>query len=200
MDMDKTLNILGISGSLRKGSYNTHLLYEAGRLLPEGMMMEIADLATLPLFNQDLVDEAGTYPSMVHQFREKIKIADALVMATPEYNYSVSGVLKNAIDWASRPDVGAPRGTSPLVGKPLAILGAGGRVGGSRAQYHLRQIAQGAKMVVVTQPEVIVFLLPRAPFDEQGNLTDEHTRMQIAQLMESLKLLTLQLRHQPALV
>jgi len=163
-----TVHVLGISGSLRKFSYNAGLLRAASELLPEGMTLEVFDLAPIPLFNQDLTD-SGNIPEPVQQFKALI--------ATPEYNYSMPGVLKNAIDWASRPVQG-----SPLDGKPLAMMGAGGGMGTSRAQYHLRQIAVFTNLLPLNKPKVTV---QRAfeKFDAQGHLTDEPTRRQVRALL-----------------
>src|SRR6188768_4576671 len=128
------MKILGISGSLRKGSYNSSLLRTAQTLAPGGVTIEIADISDIPPYNED-VREQG-YPPSALRFREQIRAADALLFVTPEYNYSVPGVLKNAIDWASR-----PYGDSAWSGKPAAIMGASvGTLGTARAQYHLRQI------------------------------------------------------------
>lgn len=128
------IRVFGISGSLRKGSYNTALLRAAKELAPEGMQIEIYEgLGAIPPYNED-VREQG-WPEPVRELRERIAAADALLVVTPEYNYSIPGVLKNAIDWASRPP------NPPMAGKPAAIMGAsGGNFGTARAQLHLRQI------------------------------------------------------------
>ncbi len=128
---DERLNMLGIAGSLRKGSYNKMLLNAASGLLPEGATLEKFDLEGIPVFNADL---EGDMPQRVMEFKAKIKAADAVLIVTPEYNYSVPGVLKNAIDWASR-----PYGSNSFEKKPVAMMSASpGMLGGSRAQYHLR--------------------------------------------------------------
>ena len=129
----KMINVLGFSGSLRKASSNSGLLRAAKDVLPENMTLEIFDLSSIPLFNLDI---ESNLPEPVRLLREKITSADALIIAVTEYNYSISGVLKNAIDWASR-----PAQNSSLNGKPFAMMGAGGGLGTARAQYHLRQIA-----------------------------------------------------------
>ncbi len=134
-------HILGFSGSLRQASINSGLLRAAQTVLPVDMTLEIYDLTPIPLFCQDLVDQ-GNVPVPVQAFKARLAAADGLLMATPEYNYSIPGVLKNAIDWASRPVA-----DSPLNGKPLAIMGAGGAMGTSRAQYHLRQVAVYTNML-----------------------------------------------------
>ncbi len=133
---DGKLNVLGICGSLRRASYNGGLLRAAKALAPAGMSIAIGDISAIPLYNGDVEREG--FPKSVHDFRERIRAADALLIATPEYNYSVPGVLKNAIDWASRsPD-------QPLAGKPVAIMGATpGGFGTTRSQHHLRQVFIG---------------------------------------------------------
>jgi len=176
--MAETLKVLGISGSLRKGSYNTALLHEASRLLPEGMELEIYDISSLPLYNFDLDNE--NIPEVVKQLRDHIRAADALLIATPEYNYSIPGVLKNAIDWASRPIK-----DSALNGKPLAIMGAGGLMGSSRAQYHLRQIAVFTNMFPLNKPEIFV-TMAQQKFDADGHLTDEVARGLIKDMLVAL--------------
>lgn len=178
--------VLGISGSLRKNSNNSGLLRAASELLPEGMSLEIYDIAAIPLYNNDLVAEG--LPPSVQEFKTRIAAADALLIATPEYNYSIPGVLKNAIDWASRPP-----NESSFPGKPLAIMGAGGVMGTSRAQSHLRQIASGLNMLALNKPEVMV---QRAweKFDQDGNLTDESTRKQVKDLLAALQEWTLRLK------
>ncbi|HEY3859953.1 MAG TPA: NADPH-dependent FMN reductase, partial [Gammaproteobacteria bacterium] len=127
------MKVLAMVGSLRKGSYNKMALHAAIELKPADMEIEVADIGALPLYDDDVRVEG--YPPAVMKLREQVKAADALLFVTPEYNYSVPGVLKNAIDWASRPP------DQPLDGKPAAIMGAStGKLGTARAQYHLRQI------------------------------------------------------------
>ncbi|MDE3059187.1 MAG: NAD(P)H-dependent oxidoreductase [Bacteroidota bacterium] len=185
--MSETIHVLGISGSLRKSSYNTALLRAAEELLPQGVTWELYDLSPLPIYNAD-VEAAGAPESVLH-FKSRIAAADALLIATPEYNYSVSGALKNAIDWASRP----PQ-TTPLNGKPLAIMSAGGSMGGLRAQYHLRQIAVFTNMLPLNKPELIVQAAPQK-FDANGKLVDEETRQRLRELLDALKTWTLRLRN-----
>jgi len=184
--MTETIHVLGFSGSLRKGSYNTGLLKEAARLLPDEMTFETFDLQPIPFYNAD-VDEQGV-PDAVENFKERIAAADALLIATPEYNYSVTGVLKNAIDWASRP----PKDT-PLAGKPAAIMGAGGIYGTVRSQLHLRQIFLFTGTHVMPKADVHV-MRSWEKFDPEGNLTDEETRERIAQLLIALRDWTLRLK------
>jgi len=173
------MKVLGVSGSLRKGSFNTMALKVAQGLAPEGMAIEIADISSFPLYNEDV--KAQGFPPPVQKFRDQIAAADALLFVTPEYNYSVSGVLKNAIDWASRPP------NQPFDGKPIAIMGAsGGVLGTARAQYHLRQMCVFLNMLPVNKPEVMI---PQAQtrFNAEGQLTDETARGLIKQLLESLR-------------
>ena len=176
--MNKTIRILGIAGSLRKTSYNRGALRAATELVPEGATIEIFELDGIPGFNQD--DEQNP-PEKVAEFKRKIREADAILFVTPEYNYSVPGVLKNAIDWASR-----PYGDSAWNGKPAAIMGASiGAIATARAQYHLRQMMVFLNMFPINQPEVMIGNAGKR-FDEQGNLTDETTRDFIRQLLENL--------------
>ena len=172
------VRVLGISGSLRRGSYNTGLLRAAADLLPEGMSLELFDLREVPLFDADL--ESDGFPPPVQRLRERIGAADGLLIAAPEYNYSVSGVLKNAIDWASRPPA------SPLDGKPLAMMGAGGRSGTLRAQTHLREIALHNSMRVLIDPEVFV-PFARRKFNDEGELTDPKIRERISEMLTAFR-------------
>src|SRR5712692_7296388 len=175
--MPSTVQILGFAGSLSKQSYNRAILKVAHGLVPDGANLEIITLDDLPLYNRDYENDE---PEVVRNFKDKIRKADALLIATPEYNYSTSGVLKNAIDWASR-----PTGKSVLEGKPAAIMGVGGRFGTVRAQQHLRQIFLYLNMPVVLKPEVHV-LAAWEKFDSDGNLTDDTAREQIQALLEAL--------------
>jgi len=173
-----TIRILGIAGSLRKGSYNRSALKAAQELLPDGAELELIDLHGIPMFNQD--DELSM-PPVVLEFKRLILAADAILFATPEYNYSISGALKNAIDWASR-----PYGKSAWSGKPAAIMGASsGSLGTARAQYHLRQILVAQDMPVVNQPEVMIGNAAQR-FDDKGQLGDEPTRKLIRALLAAL--------------
>ena len=176
--MQKPVTIIGFAGSLRKNSYNKALLRAAVKLLPKDAKLEIFDLGGIPPFNQDL---EAQMPEKVKEFKAKIIAADAILIATPEYNYSISGVLKNAIDWASR-----PYGDNSFEGKPVAVMSASpGMLGGARAQYHLRQVFVSLDMHSLNRPEVMV------PFtddtiDEKGRVTDDKTREKIRELLESL--------------
>jgi chromate reductase len=176
--MSEPIHVLGIAGSLRTHSHNAGLLRAAAEMLPEGMTLEIFDLAPIPLYNADL--EGPDAPEGVRAFKARIAAADALLIATPEYNYSIPGVLKNAIDWASRP----PK-ESPLNGKPLALMGAGGRFGTTRAQLHLRQIAVFTNMLPLSKPEVMI-QRSWEKFDAQGQLTDPDSRAEVRALLEAL--------------
>jgi chromate reductase len=163
MTTSTPLHILGFSGSLRKGSYNTALLRAAADLLPAGMTLEIFDLSPLPMFNPDF---EKPFPKPVDNFRSRLAQADALLIATPEYNSSVSGALKNALDWASRP----PK--QPLIGKPVAIMGVStGSFGTVRAQLQLRQILTHVGALTLNKPEVLVARAEQA-FDNEGHLID----------------------------
>lgn len=177
--MTAPIRVLGFAGSLRKASYNAALLRAAGEMLPDGMTLEIFDLAPIPLYNDDV--EARGFPEAVARFHERIAAADALLIATPEYNYSIPGVLKNAIDWASRPP-----GKTPLDGKPVALMGASpGMMGTSRAQYHLRQICVFLNLLPLNKPEVFI-AQAHQKFDADGRLTDQPTRQFLRQLLEKL--------------
>ena len=170
--------ILGIAGSIREGSYNRALLRAAQGLVPDGVTLETFDIKGLPGFSQD--DETNP-PGQVVELKQRIRAADAILFVTPEYNYSVPGVLKNAIDWASR-----PYGDSAWTKKPVAVMGASvGTLGTARAQYHLRQMFVFLNMHAVNQPEVMVSHAHKH-FDEQGNLTDEVAKKLIKQLLEEL--------------
>jgi chromate reductase len=176
--MDRQVNILGFAGSLRKGSFNKALLREAAKSVPAGAKLEIFDLEGIPPFNQDLEQPM---PDKVKEFKAKIRSADAILIATPEYNYSIPGILKNAIDCASR-----PHGDNPFEGKPVAIMSASiGILGGARAQYHLRQVFVFLDMHPINKPEVFVTFAP-SKFDEKGALTDETAKKLIGGLLENL--------------
>src|SRR5262245_54533727 len=168
------MNILGISGSLRKSSYNTAALRAAQELAPADMTIQIADISEFPLYNEDV--RAAGFPPAVDRFREQIRSADALLFSTPEYNFSVSGVLKNAIDWASRPP------DQPFAGKPAAVMGASmGTTGTVRAQSHLRQMGIFLDLKFVNRPEVMI-ATAHERFDAVGKLTHQPTRDFIAKL------------------
>jgi len=180
------IKVLAFAGSLRVGSYNKALVRAAVEVAPPMVTIATYDLEGIPLYNADL---ETNLPPKVEEFKEKIRDSDALLIATPEFNYSLSGVLKNALDWASRP----PKG-NPLEGKPVAIMSAsGGRFGGARAQYHLRQVFVFLDMHPINHPEVMLSDASNN-IDEKGNLTNQQTRQLIRQLLESLTTWTTKLQ------
>lgn len=173
------MKVVGISGSLRKGSFNSAALRAAQGLAPEGMTIERAEIGDLPLYNEDV--KAQGFPPAAERLRSQFAAADAILFVTPEYNYSISGVLKNAIDWASRPP------SQPFDGKPVAIMGASpGVFGTARAQYHLRQMLVSLNALIVNRPEVMIGQA-QSKFDESGNLTDEQTKEFIRKLLVALR-------------
>ncbi|MFZ6028642.1 MAG: NADPH-dependent FMN reductase [Chloroflexota bacterium] len=185
--MQTKIHALAIAGSLREGSYNRALLRAAQELCPDTLEINIYEgLGEIPLYNEDL--RAQGEPPPVKRLKEAIRQADALIIATPEYNFSVPGVLKNAIDWASRPP-----DDSPLDQKPLAIMGASiGNFGTIRAQTHLRLMCVYTNMLPVNQPEVLV-ARAQEKFDAAGRLTDETSRDFVRQLLEALVSWTMRL-------
>src|SRR5512144_1327505 len=168
-----SVHILGFAGSLRRDSYNRALLRAARELAPEGMIVDVFDLAPLPLYNEDV--EAQGDPDPVAAFKRAIQQADAVLIATPEYNHGVPGVTKNAIDWASRP----PR-NAVLSGKPVGIMGAS-----ARGQSQLRQAFEFTNSYAMPQPELLVFRA-HEKFDAQDRLTDEPTRQFLAKFLGAL--------------
>ena len=179
--MTQPIHVLGFSGSLRQASLNSALLRAADELLPEGNTLEIFDLSAIPLYNDDL--RTHGYPVEVQQFRERLRAADAVLIATPEYNYSIPGVLKNALDWASRPNADK---VVPLKGKPVAIMGATpGMFGTVRAQMHLRQMLVYTDNPIVNQPQVLV-TGAKDKFDADLHLTDDATRGFVRDLLHNL--------------
>jgi chromate reductase len=176
--MGDKCKILAFAGSLRKGSYNKALVRAAVEVAPDTVSIEVFDLEGIPPFNQEF---ENTPPPKVAEFKEKIRQADALLIATPEYNYSVSGVLKNALDWASR-----PKQSTPLESKAVAIMSAStGKFGGARAQYHLRQCFVFLNIHTINRPEVMLSDAANN-VDADGNVTNEQTRVLIRQLIEAL--------------
>ena len=173
------MRVLGIAGSLRTASYNRGLLRAAQELAPDGMELDVYDIRDLPYYDGDLED-AGV-PEPVQRLRDAIREADAVVFATPEYNRGTSGVLKNAIDWASRP----PR-QSVLDGKPVALMGATTGISGTaNAQRQVREalLFPGAQ----TLPDEVLVARAGEKFDANGDLTDPETRADVKVLMESLE-------------
>ncbi|APV45240.1 NADPH-dependent FMN reductase [Dehalogenimonas formicexedens] len=189
--METRIKVLGFAGSLRRGSFNRLLLRNAVELAPSGMEIKTFDLAPIPPFNQDLEHDP---PAAVREFKSLIRAADAILFVTPEANYSVPGVMKNAIDWASR-----PYGDNAFKEKPAAIMSASiSSFGGARAQYHLRQIMVFLEMYPLNRPEVMVPLAAQA-FDSDGRLIDPKSRELIEQLLAALRDWTRKLNCAPAL-
>ncbi len=176
--MPDKIRIIGISGSLRKQSYNTQMLHEAEQLLPENAEMEIFNIGSLPLFNDDL---SSTPPDSVVNFKNAIRNSDAIIFASPEYNYSISGVLKNAIDWGSRPVV-----ENVFDSKPGAILGvSNGKISTGRSQYELRKICFALNMEIINRPEIMIG--PAADFfDQENHLINEKTKEYLSLMLQKL--------------
>lgn len=172
------MNIVAISGSLRKDSFNTALLRALQSLAPEGMRITVTDI-TLPLYSQDA---EAAFPPAAQALKDAIEAADGVIIATPEYNRSIPGVLKNAIDWASR-----PWGKNSFAGKPVITAGVSvGKIGTAVAQSHLRQIMAYLDAQVIGQPEI--YLGPvQGVFDAEGNITDESVKELLAKALETLK-------------
>ena len=176
--MNKSLTILGIAGSLRRQSYNRSALRAAQQLVPVGVTLDIFELDGIPVYNED---EDANPPAKVTELKQRVRAADALLFATPEYNYSIPGGLKNAIDWASR-----PYGDNAWFGKPAAIMGVTpGSLGTVRAQYHLRQVFVFLNIFPINQPEVMIGNAAER-FDQQGNLKDEGAKDFIRKLLQNL--------------
>ena len=173
--MSVDLSALAISGSLRKKSTNSGLLRCVQQVSPAELSIEIADIADVPLYNADVAAEGK--PSAVERIISRIAAADALIFACPEYNYSLAPALKNVIDWASREP-----GNKALDGKPVAILGAGGRMASSRAQYHLRQVCVFVNLHPLNKPEVFAHSAGGS-FDADGNVIDPKVMEQVAEQM-----------------
>jgi chromate reductase len=173
-----TLRILGISGSARKNSFNTALLEAAKGVVPPGVVLETFDVSGLPLFNQDLEAEP---PEVVREFKEEIRKADAVLFSTPEHNYSVPALLKNAIEWGNRPET-----DNSWDGKPAAIMSASTNPrGGVRAQLHLRHIMVDLNMYPINQPQVLV-AGAHEKFDSASKLTDDRVRERLRDLLLAL--------------
>ena len=175
---DSRIKILGIAGSLRRASFNLGLLHAAQEVAPAGVEIEILDLAPIPFYNAD-VEAVGT-PEAVQAMRERISAADALLLTVPEYNHSFPAVLKNALDWASR-----PRPVSVLKQKPVALMGAGGGFGTVRAQLSLRPVLASNEAYVMPKPELYITGAPQR-FDEAGKLTDDTVRESVRELVAAL--------------
>jgi chromate reductase len=182
----QTVKVLGIAGSLRRKSYNKELLAAAGRQMPDGMTLEVFDLAPIPLYNED-VREQG-FPPAVDELRKKIAAADAVLIAMPEFNFSIAGVLKNAIDWISRPP------EQPFKDKPVAIMGATTGVWGTiRGQYHLRQVLGCLEAHILHKPEIMVAQV-NTKIDAEGRLIDQTALDLLKIQMAALRAWTLRLK------
>ncbi len=177
MSSDTDLKILAISGSLRAGSLNTALLRAIIDVAPEGMRFDMADIGSIPHYNAD-DGEPGGKPDVM-RLVEQVRAADGVLIATPEYNYSIPGVLKNAIDWVSRAE------NQPFKAKPVGIVGASmGAIGTARAQYHLRQVFVFLDAYVMNRPEVFIGAA-HTKFNDEGKLTDEATRDFLVTFLDS---------------
>lgn len=175
--------VLGICGSLRKASKNMGLLRFVQGAGIDGLELEIADLSEVPLYNQDIRDR----PAAVDRLVAQMASAEAFLFGCPEYNYSIAPALKNALDWGSREE------TSPFAGKAAAMLGAGGGMKTSRAQYHLRQVCVFLDLHVITKPEFFANAFAGA-FDDAGTLTDEALQGRAKSTVEALLALSARLR------
>jgi chromate reductase len=185
--MSDPIRVVGVVASLRQGSYNRLLMRAAQEELPPDMRLEQAVIADIPFYDGDV--EAAGLPAPVERFKAQIRAADALLIATPEYNYAIPGLLKNALDWASRPS-----GQSALSGKAMAVIGAStGVLGTARAQMQLRQLALGLDVQIANRPEVLLGQAA-SKFDEQGRLIDENARKLLRALLLTLRTLALRLR------
>ncbi|XP_022748279.1 NADPH:quinone oxidoreductase-like [Durio zibethinus] len=184
------IKVAALCGSLRKGSYNRGLLRTALEICKEsinGIQMEYIDISPLPMLNTDL-EVDGKYPPVVEAFRQQILEADSILFASPEYNYSVTGPLKNAIDWASRPP-------NVWADKAAAIISAAGSLGGARSQYHLRQIGVYLDLHFINKPEFFLNAFqPPAKFDGDGNLIDPASKQRIEEVLHALQAFTLRLQ------
>ncbi len=184
------IKLLGISGSLRAQSYNSGALRAIASILPDEMMFEMAELRSIPFYNAD-VEQKG-FPEVVKEFRARVNSADALIFAVPEYNFSLSGVLKNALEWLSRPP------DPPVNGKPCGVFGASvSPLGTARGQFHFRHVCVSLNMIAVNIPHVDI-ANAKTKFDAQSRLIDEASRTALHQLLLELKALTLRLRALPS--
>ena len=187
------LRVLGISGSLRKASFNSGLLRAAQEISHTGMTISIFDIRALPFYDGDL--EAQGDPRSVTELKSAIRESEAVIFATPEYNWGTSGALKNAIDWASR-----DREQGGLMGKPATIIGAGGRAGTARAQMQLQETLAETGALVMTKPGLLIQAFSPPKFDSEGNLSDENTRELLKNHLEALARWTLQIARPHELV
>jgi len=187
--VSEPITVAAFAGSLRHKSHNRGLLRAAVELAPAHVTINIVDLAPLPFYNAE--QDGPNAPASVVEYRNQLAAADALLIACPEYNYSVTGVLKNALDWASRQP--SPDQPPVMQGKPGAIMGAGGRFGTVRAQMHLRYILLHNDVKVLNRPEIMVVRSSEA-VDSEGNITDQTVRNQVEELVNALYKWTIQLR------
>ncbi|CAN4108492.1 unnamed protein product [Withania somnifera] len=190
MATQSVIKVAAVCGSLRQASYHRGLLHAAMEICKDsikGMEIEYIDLSSLPFLNTDL-EVNGTYPPAVEAFRKKIEEADCYLFASPEYNYSVTGPLKNAIDWASRPP-------NVWAHKAAAIVSTGGNFGGGRSHYHLRQIGVFIDLHFINKPELFVYAFESPPkFDSNGMLTDEETKQRLKAVLLALQAFALRLK------
>ncbi|KAJ8529331.1 hypothetical protein K7X08_036166 [Anisodus acutangulus] len=190
MAAQPVIKVAGVCGSLREASWHRGLLHAAMEICKDsikGIEFEYVDISTLPFMNEDL-EVNGTYPDAVEDFRKKIEEADCFLFASPEYNYSVTAPLKNAIDWASRPP-------NVWADKVAAIVSAGGNFGGGRSHYHLRQIGIFIDVHFINKPELFVWAFESPPkFDSDGVLTDEETKQRLKGVLLALQSFTLRLK------
>lgn len=178
MKSSSSFNVVGLCGSIRKNAYNRLALNAASGLMPDGVSLTILDISTFPLFDADVM--AAGVPEGVQKVVDAVRAADAVLIASPEYNFSVSGVLKNAIDWISRAE------DQPFSRKPTAILSATqGPLGGARSQYDLRKILGFLDAAVLNKPEVFIGMAP-TKFDTNGLLIDQSTTDILARQMSAL--------------
>jgi chromate reductase, NAD(P)H dehydrogenase (quinone) len=179
MNDASTVKIVGISGSLRRASFNSAALRAAQELAPAGMTIDIFDISAIQLYNEDV--RAQGFPPVVADLRARIKAADGVLLATPEYNYATSGAMKNVIDWVSRPP------EQPFDGKPIALIGASaGALGTARAQYNVRQMFIFLNAHMMNRPEVFIGGAA-SKFDAEGKLTDQATRDFLAAMLAAFK-------------
>ena len=177
------MQFVGISGSIRSASLNRALLQAMAAAITPDHHLDIAEIHDIPHYNTEIDDPNGiTTPAPVLRLRDQIRTADAVIIATPEYNHGIPGVLKNALDWASR-----PFGKSVLIAKPVAVIGGGGRTGGIRAQVQLRQVLNGSGMHVLSRPEVAVNF---SESFKDGVLVDEAVRDTLKRVADGLAVWT----------
>ncbi|KAF3662633.1 NAD(P)H:quinone oxidoreductase [Capsicum annuum] len=190
MATEPVLKVAALCGSLREASFHRGLLHAAMEICKDsikGMEIEYVDITSLPFMNEDL-EVNGIYPPAVEAFRKKIEEADCYLFASPEYNYSVTGPLKNAIDWASRPP-------NVWADKVAAIVSAGGNFGGGRSHYHLRQIGIFIDLHFINKPELFVYAFESPPkFDSNGVLTDEEIKSRLRAVLLALQAFALRLK------